>query len=87
MPSFFSNPKTVAALHSLWITGLAIIVGLTAGAMAAGQMDTPQHFIAYVKANAWAWAIANLVAPAIRAAQVPSNPTPASTPTQKENTP
>lgn len=61
------GPKTQAALHSAWITGIAIASGLLVSADASGA-KSPEQTIAYIKANGLAWLVANIVAPAIRAA-------------------
>lgn len=60
-----------AAFHSLWITFIALCAGLLAGAMQSAMVDSPAHLLAYIKAQWFPFAIANLIAPMIRAAQAP----------------
>lgn len=66
------SPKTqaaaLAAAHSAWITALALAGGLLTAAYASGNANSPQALAAYVKANAFGYLIANLIAPSIRAA-------------------
>ena len=58
----------IAAFHSAWITALALAGGLLTAAVASGNAGTPAALLAYVKANAFGYAIANIIAPTIRAA-------------------
>jgi hypothetical protein len=56
-----------AALHSAYITFLAILSGLTAQAVATGQTSSPGQFVLYLKSAWFPWVIANTVAPGLRA--------------------
>lgn len=76
MKQFLCQPKIQAALHSLWVTAVAFAIGITSAALINGQMATPEMYFLYVKANAWTWAVANIVTPLIRYYQTPSIPTP-----------
>ncbi|MDE2097376.1 MAG: hypothetical protein KGL39_09045 [Patescibacteria group bacterium] len=56
-----------AAVHSVWITFCAATAGLLTAAVASGNASTPAHLLAYGKAQWFGYAIANIVAPALRA--------------------
>jgi hypothetical protein len=66
------NPKLYAALvagfHSTYITFLALAGGLLTAAAASGNAGSPGTLWIYIKANAFGYLIANIIAPTIRAA-------------------
>lgn len=62
------NAGVSAAVHSAWVSFLALAGGLLTAAAATGNATSPTLLIAYVKANGFGYVIANLIAPSIRAA-------------------
>jgi hypothetical protein len=57
-----------AALHSLYISFAAVSGGLLTAAAVSGNATSWPVLLAYTKANAFGYVIANLIAPSIRAA-------------------
>jgi hypothetical protein len=57
-----------AGFHSTYITFAAVTAGLLTAAVASGNAGNPETLWTYVKANAFGYVVANVVAPTIRAA-------------------
>lgn len=63
-----------AAWHSLYITFLAILSGLTTQAVMDGQTSSWEQYLLYLKSKWLPWTVANIVAPALRSTLAAAKP-------------
>lgn len=63
-----AETRIEAALHSLYVTFIALAGGFLVAATASGA-KTPEEVLVYAKSNWLGFVVANLIAPAIRASQ------------------
>lgn len=56
----------VAIAHSLWVTGLAIVLALIVSAQAVGMISNPEVFFAFVRENWFTVTLVQVIAPLIR---------------------
>lgn len=67
--AFFKDPRTQAALQSLWVTATAVAAFLYTDAQQNGAAGSPAALLAYCESHWWGAVTALVITPAIRAIQ------------------